>query len=73
MRINLNNTESIKVKDRDEAVKVIEEKMRPLMKEGDYLRWYKSESKFDKPNIAAIYNKRHEETNLFARIIGNYD
>lgn len=69
MRVNINNTESIKVKDRDDAVMVIKEKMKPWMQEGDYLGWYKSEPNLDKPNIAAVYNRFHEETDSFARII----
>lgn len=70
MRVNINNTESIKVNNREEAVDVIKEKMKAWMQERDYLGWYKSESKLDQPNIAAVYNKHHEETRYFARIIG---
>lgn len=70
MRVNINNTESIKVNDREEAVAVIREKMKVWMQEGDYLGWYSSESNLSKPNIAAVYNKFHEETDSFARIIG---
>lgn len=70
MRVNINNTESIKVNNREEAMDIIKEKMKTWMKEGDYLGWYKSESKLEKPDIAAVYNKHHEETNSFARIIG---
>jgi len=70
MRVNINNMESVQVKDREEAARVAKEKLVSLMKEGDYIGWYRSESKFDLPNIAAIYNKFHEETKLFARIVG---
>lgn len=69
MRVNINNTESIQVKDREEATRVIEEKLLPFMLEGYSLEWYKSESKLDKPDIAAVYNRRHEETKFFARIV----
>ncbi len=69
MRVNVNNTESIKVKNREEAIDIIKEKMNEWMQKGDYLGWYKSESNLEKPNIAAVYNKFHEETNSFARII----
>lgn len=69
MRVNINNVEGIKVKDREEAVATITEKMKALMQEGDYLGWYSSESNLSKPNIAAVYNKFHEETDSFARII----
>lgn len=70
MRVNINNIESIKVKDSDDAIEIIKEKMKSWMQEGDYLGWYKSESNIDKPNIVAVYNKFHEETDSFARIIG---
>ncbi len=70
MRVNINNVESIKVKNREEAMAIIKEKMQSWMKDGDYLGWYKSESNFDDADIAAVYNRYHEETNLFARIIG---
>lgn len=69
MRVNINNVESIKVNNREDAINIIKEKMIVWMQEGDYLGWYKSESNLDKPNIAAIYNKYHEETDNFARII----
>ena len=69
MRVNINNVESIKVNDREEAVNIIKEKMKAWMQEGDYLGWYKSESNLDMPNIAAVYNKYHEETDNFARVI----
>ena len=71
MRVNINNTEGIRVKDREEAVRVIEEKMKVYMSEGDFLGWYKSESNMDKPNIAAVYDKYHREKSAFARIIGD--
>lgn len=75
---SLNNTESIKVNNSkkeqpkllEKTMDIIKEKMKALMKEGDYLGWYRSESKLEKPDIAAVYNKHHEETNSFARIIG---
>jgi hypothetical protein len=70
MRVNINNVESIKVNNREEAIDIIKEKMKAWMQEGDYLGWYKSESNFNEPDIAAVYNKFHEETNSFARIIG---
>lgn len=70
MKVNINNVEKIEVKDRDDAIKVIREKMKAWIQEGDYLGWYKSESNLDKPNIAAVYNRFHEETDSFARIIG---
>lgn len=70
MRVNINNTESIKVNNREDAVSVIKEKMKEWMQEGDYIGWYKSDSNLEKPNIAAVYNKFHEETDSFARIIG---
>lgn len=70
MRVNINNAESVKVNNREEAIGVIKEKMKAFMKEGDYLGWYKSDQRLDEPDIATIYNKRHEETNLFARIKG---
>ena len=78
MRVNINNAESIKVKNskkeqlklREEAIDIIKEKMKAWMQEGDYLGWYKSESNLYEPNIAAVYNKFHEETRYFARIIG---
>lgn len=70
MRININNTEGIKVENREEAIDIIKEKMKKFMREGDYLGWYKSESKLNEPDIAAVYNKFHEETRYFARIIG---
>jgi len=78
MRVNINNTESIKVNNSkkeqlkllEEAVDIIKEKMKEWMQEGYYLGWYKSESNLEKPNIAAVYNKSHEETRYFARIIG---
>lgn len=69
MRVNVNNTESIKVKNREEAIDIIKEKMNEWMQKEDYLGWYKSESNLEKPNIAAVYNKFHEETDSFARII----
>jgi hypothetical protein len=69
MRVNINNAEAIPVEDREEAERVIKEKLTPFMKEGDFIGWYKSESKFDMSNIAAVYNKRHEETKYFARIV----
>lgn len=68
MRVNINNSESFPVKDREEAEKVAKEKLTPFMKEGDFIRWYKSDQRFDMPDIAAIYSKRHEETKYFARI-----
>lgn len=70
MRVNINNAEAIPVKDREEAEKVAKEKLTQFMKEGDFIGWYKSEQKFDMPNIAAVYNKYHEETKFFARIVG---
>lgn len=70
MRVNINNTESIKVENREEAIDIIKEKMKVWMQEGDYLGWYKSDSNLDKPNIAAVYNNFHEETRYFARIVG---
>lgn len=70
MRANINNTEAVPVKDREEAERVIKEKLTPLMKEGDFIGWYKSDQRFDKPDIAAVYNKYHEETRHFARIVG---
>jgi hypothetical protein len=70
MRVNINNAEAIPVEDREEAERVIKEKLTPFMKEGDFIGWYKSESNFDMPNIAAIYNRHHEETKYFARIVG---
>lgn len=70
MRVNINNAESIKVNNREEAIGIIKEKMKVWMQEGDYLGWYKSESNLEKPDIAAVYNKFHEETDPFARIIG---
>jgi hypothetical protein len=69
MRVNINNTEAIPVKDRKEAERVIKEKLALFMKEGDFIGWYKSEQKFDMPNIAAVYNRHHEETKYFARIV----
>lgn len=51
-------------------VDIIKEKMKVWMQEGDYLWWYKSESNIEKPNIVVVYNKLHEETDSFARIIG---
>lgn len=70
MRVNINNTESIKANNREEVVDIIKEKMKECMQEGDYIGWYKSDSNLEKSNIAAVYNKRHEETKFFARIIG---
>lgn len=71
MRVNINNKEGFGVKDREEAVRVIEEKMIIFIKEeGDHVEWYKSDQRFDKPDIAAVYNRHHEETRYFARIIG---
>lgn len=70
MRVNINNTEGIKVNNREDAISVIKEKMKAWMQEGDYIGWYKSQSNLEQPDIAAVYNKRHEETNYFARIIG---
>jgi hypothetical protein len=69
MRVNVNNTETFPVKYREEAEKVAKEKLTPFMKEGDFIGWYKSDQRFDMPDIAAIYNKRHDETKYFARII----
>lgn len=69
MRININNAESFPVKDREEAAIAIKEKLTPFMKEGDFIKWYRSESNFDIPNIAAIFNKYHEETKFFGRIV----
>lgn len=69
MRVNINNIESIRVKNREEAISIIKEKMKSWMQEGDYLGWYKSESSLDEPDIAAVYTKFHEETDSFARII----
>lgn len=70
MRVNINNTESIRIDNMEEAVDIIKEKMKVWMQEGYYLGWYKSESNLEKPNIAAVYDKHHEETRYFARIIG---
>lgn len=84
MRVNINNTESINVNNSKKEqlklleenmqlklpVDIIKEKMKEWMQEGYYLGWYKSESNLEKPNIAAVYNKFHEETRYFARIIG---
>lgn len=71
MRVNINNEEGFGVKDREEAVRVIEEKTLKFIKEeGDHLKWYKSDQRLDEPDIAAVYNKRHEETRYFVRIIG---
>lgn len=35
MRVNINNVETIKVKDREEAIEIIKEKMEAWMQEGD--------------------------------------
>lgn len=69
MIVNINNVESIKVENREDAVKIIRRKLKNWMQEGDYIGWYKSESRFILPDIAAIYNDIHEETDNFARII----
>jgi hypothetical protein len=78
MRVNINNTENIKVNNSkkeqlkllEEAVDIIEEKMKAYMQKGDYLRWYKSDPNLERSNIAAVYNRLHEETKFFARIVG---